>query len=395
MRSILNPNEVLRANEKIVSPNGLHTLIMQGDGNLVLYFYDGQALWNSKTNGTDASYVIMQADGNLVIYNDSNQPKWHSQTNGNQNAFLVLQDDGNLVIYTTNNQPVWATYTTVQTPNICKPFLQEIKTLELGVKSLQNDLQSASPAEKPGIVFEIKELQREIQEKHKKFEDCVVKNGGNLPPKAPPLAKVMPTIPKPFSGKSAYLNSRPDKDSNTCGQAAIATMLGYLGKDPFKLPRNANGRWNDGEVIDSIISDGFGPNVLFGAFGTSSGKIKDALNHYGIYTEDWNGGFMRTNKKTVLDKLKYWLDLDVVVPVMVGSNGLFDGTNNWIQDNIGYTQYHWPIVYKIERGTVYLSAPEREMSISSFMEIWSCQPLLYPYGYNAIFCFPWLYEPWV
>jgi hypothetical protein len=48
-------------------------LILQGDGNLVLYKGTGTgdqggAIWNSRTQGHNSVFLIMQDDGNLVLY---------------------------------------------------------------------------------------------------------------------------------------------------------------------------------------------------------------------------------------------------------------------------------------------------------------------------------------
>ena len=72
-------------------------LIMQGDGNLVLY-QGGTPLWASGTSGHPGAYAVMQSDGNLVIYLGPTA-LWSTGTNGHPGAYLSVQDDGNLVIY--------------------------------------------------------------------------------------------------------------------------------------------------------------------------------------------------------------------------------------------------------------------------------------------------------
>ena len=85
-------------------------LVMQGDGNLVLYDrYNLHALWASNTFGP-GRVVTLQSDGNLVIYSTSNGrvvPVWSSNTSGHTYDRLVMQDDGNLVIYTYINGVLW------------------------------------------------------------------------------------------------------------------------------------------------------------------------------------------------------------------------------------------------------------------------------------------------
>jgi hypothetical protein len=103
----LNPGWTLSPGEELQSPSHQYSLIMQGDGNLVLYSgsvscptasCSGNALWNSGTVGNSGSTVTMQNDGNLVVY-DAGTAKWNSGTPGHSGALLRLQDDNNVVIY--------------------------------------------------------------------------------------------------------------------------------------------------------------------------------------------------------------------------------------------------------------------------------------------------------
>jgi hypothetical protein len=106
----LNPGEILRRGEYLTSGNRGYTLILQQDGNLVLYDARKHPLWASGTQGKRVERCIMQRDGNLVLYLDNGQPVWASRTDGKPGSFLVLQNDGNLVIYQ-RAQPVWASNT--------------------------------------------------------------------------------------------------------------------------------------------------------------------------------------------------------------------------------------------------------------------------------------------
>ena len=108
----LNPGELLRAEteQQITSANQQYRLIMQRDGNLVLYDdAKRQLLWESKTQGQKVDRVIMQRDGNLVLYLSNGQPAWSSNTFGKPGSFLLIQDDGNMVIY--QPKAVWASKT--------------------------------------------------------------------------------------------------------------------------------------------------------------------------------------------------------------------------------------------------------------------------------------------
>jgi hypothetical protein len=104
-------DEVLNADESRTSPDGRFTLVQQGDGNLVLYNNQtGSPLWSSGTCcWSYPTSTRMQADGNLVV--TSWAPMWSSGTAGNSGAELVVQSDGNVVIYAEDGTPLWSTQT--------------------------------------------------------------------------------------------------------------------------------------------------------------------------------------------------------------------------------------------------------------------------------------------
>lgn len=112
MGGILAPDQSLVAEQSIKSANGRALLVMQGDGNLVVYEYFNSggrtALWATGTDGNPGARAVMQGDGNLVVYRKDNRPIWASNTNGNPGSHLAMQDDGNLVVYRPDRRPIWA-----------------------------------------------------------------------------------------------------------------------------------------------------------------------------------------------------------------------------------------------------------------------------------------------
>lgn len=99
------------ANEHLLSPSGDFQLIMQGDGNLVLYdLSTGVARWATGTEGNSGNFAVFQTDGNLVVYSSSGQALWSSHTYPYSGMTLNMQDDGNLVIYQ-GSSPLWASDT--------------------------------------------------------------------------------------------------------------------------------------------------------------------------------------------------------------------------------------------------------------------------------------------
>ncbi len=101
----------LHMGESIKSLDGKHTLILQRDGNLVLYNDQAKPIWASGTVGT-GDYFVLQADSNLVLYDNTGKPlhAWGGQGTGANH--LVVQNDGNLVLYKdVPLKAIWATNT--------------------------------------------------------------------------------------------------------------------------------------------------------------------------------------------------------------------------------------------------------------------------------------------
>ena len=90
-------------NQYIRSADGRYALLLQTDGNAVLYGPGYHVLWQTHTTAGD--HFTMQTDGNLVLY-AINVARWQSGTSGN-NTYAVLQTDGNFVVYSSTNYPLW------------------------------------------------------------------------------------------------------------------------------------------------------------------------------------------------------------------------------------------------------------------------------------------------
>jgi len=109
-RSQLNSGECLYSNQYIYSLNSCFQLIMQTDGNLVIYRRRGaEPLWSTATSKSCTTRACMQDDGNFVTY-CKNHTTWASGTPGWNGGTLFMQDDGNAVIYS-NNIAIWSSAT--------------------------------------------------------------------------------------------------------------------------------------------------------------------------------------------------------------------------------------------------------------------------------------------
>lgn len=138
----LNTNKWLKSGKSLVSNNGYHKLVMQNDGNLVLYSL-GVPIWNSNTwNPGKVEGLVMQGDGNLVMYSTNGQPVWSSDTRGS-NAALIMQDDRNLVVYT-RGHATWASNTA--TP---PEYWEPVKDVEIPPRLLAQA--KADPKSRPFV----------------------------------------------------------------------------------------------------------------------------------------------------------------------------------------------------------------------------------------------------
>jgi len=107
--SQLDPSRKLQVGWFLQSPDVRYRLIMQTDGNLVLYQRPGyNPIWHSQTYGNPGAEVVMQSDGNLVIYAPGRGAIWGTRTAGRPGTILRVEDTGRLVLYAPGRVPIWS-----------------------------------------------------------------------------------------------------------------------------------------------------------------------------------------------------------------------------------------------------------------------------------------------
>ena len=138
---VLHQGEQLLVGGALMSPDKRYLLIMQGDGNLVLYkMSTGRAIWESNTPNQGGVKAVMQYDGNFVVYSVNNNPRWSSGTGGKPTNFLQLQDDGNLVLYGRFNRVhQWSTGT-FEKNNLRAESLNSASIVNMGTRTTQDAL---------------------------------------------------------------------------------------------------------------------------------------------------------------------------------------------------------------------------------------------------------------
>ena len=83
---------------------------MQADGNLVIYCRE-KAIWSTRTYGQSIKHMAFQANGNIALMKSNNVVAFRSSATSGQGIKLILQNDGNLVIYSSDGKSLWDTRT--------------------------------------------------------------------------------------------------------------------------------------------------------------------------------------------------------------------------------------------------------------------------------------------
>lgn len=101
----LNPNDKLEIDDYLISEDGRYKLVLEKDG---LGLYKDKISERRIIEGLQlVSHAIMQGnDGNFVIYGP-NGALWQSNTDSNPGAWLIVQNDGQVVIYDIKGQSLW------------------------------------------------------------------------------------------------------------------------------------------------------------------------------------------------------------------------------------------------------------------------------------------------
>lgn len=69
----------------------------------------GRAMWSSLKINNDVDFLYFSKEGfSLILHGKGNITIWRAPTEG-QGDSLILQDDGNLVLYNYCNKSIWET----------------------------------------------------------------------------------------------------------------------------------------------------------------------------------------------------------------------------------------------------------------------------------------------
>ena len=96
----------------IHSPSGNMKLLMQEDGDIVIYCKD-KPIWSAMSSGDDIDRLYFYDDCNLAVVRNDRSYAWSTDTHATPNKptpeVLTILDEGNLILSTTSGQVVWDT----------------------------------------------------------------------------------------------------------------------------------------------------------------------------------------------------------------------------------------------------------------------------------------------
>ena len=125
----------MRQGKSLQSSNGKYKLILQRYGNLELICESLGLLWSTNTINSNADFLYFVKNGyELVLRGKDNTSLWKVSYRGGSPEMLIVQDDGNLVLYDTLKRSLWSTNSQDKCRRKYKPHLNTIVSTNLPYK---------------------------------------------------------------------------------------------------------------------------------------------------------------------------------------------------------------------------------------------------------------------
>ena len=123
----------MRQGKSLQSSNGKYKLILQRYGNLELICESLGLLWSTNTINANADFLYF-VKNELVLRGKDNTSLWKASYRGGSPEMLIVQDDGNLVLYDTLKRSLWSTNTQDKCRRKYKPHLNNLVSKNLPYK---------------------------------------------------------------------------------------------------------------------------------------------------------------------------------------------------------------------------------------------------------------------
>jgi hypothetical protein len=183
----------------------------------------------------------------------------------------------------------------------------------------------------------------------------------------------------------SYDNLEGSLYNNTCGIAAICSIVDYYGLNPFGLQRSVRGfdnrmHFNNHEFLSKMLFQ-FPLTMVFSLKFTKGEQILKALRHFGIRCEEAypaaysNGEEVKTSLVDHIKKRKR----PVIALVDLKDMGLTK--EDW--------QLHWGIIFDCGNAGVSLASWHEVYQVNwpHFMNGWHCKNLPYPNNFYHIYIY--------
>lgn len=166
-------------------------------------------------------------------------------------------------------------------------------------------------------------------------------------------------------------NTRPGIDWNTCGQAAVATVLAHFRAGAFANDVPAD----DGAALD-VVRATHPPDMPL-ALGTTAFRIVGALRAQGLHAEHVHSGLFGWDFPLAWDRLTRHLE-DGLPAIVCVDDGLLGGTA-W--------QAHWAVLGALDPEGAALdgAAP---VPLPRFLDAWQCRMLPWSHNHCAVLARP-------
>ncbi|MEU0134744.1 DUF6461 domain-containing protein [Streptomyces sp. NPDC006296] len=97
-------------NQSLTSPDGTHTLVHRGNGDLALHCHtEHRVVWRTGTDGIGDGWAELSENGDLSVRNVLGAQIWSSGTAGSGARRLVVRDDGRAELLDADGRSVWST----------------------------------------------------------------------------------------------------------------------------------------------------------------------------------------------------------------------------------------------------------------------------------------------
>lgn len=295
-KNTLHINESLKryndSENKLVSTNSCYELILQNDGNLVLYeTKTRKPIFATNSDNSDSVLVKLQDDGNFVLYNEGyKNAKWASNTQNMGIVKLKLEDSGAITLYINHNKIILVLNTkrwmsvlddSLTLKDICIPGSHDAGMYETSQKYAPGLGLTHSMNFKQQLEFGIRyfDLRPQFWSTNTGDDRYYAYHGLATGPKIKNILNDIESFFDSQDGKSesVIIGISSYKDFNeTVKREFLELIVKYLGSYIFKLPTNRN--------ISSLkLSEVRGKIIILQDLGSTEYKTLTTNNNLGNY----------------------------------------------------------------------------------------------------------------